>query len=63
MFGSILSIYFIDKTGRKKLALISLFGVVLSVNSIKFREKHKLTARVSIISEWHNNSKELQDNI
>ncbi|KAK7319118.1 hypothetical protein RJT34_03832 [Clitoria ternatea] len=30
-FGSILSIYFIDKTGRKKLALFSLCGVVLSL--------------------------------
>jgi len=30
-FGSLISIYFIDKTGRKKLALISLFGVVLSL--------------------------------
>lgn len=30
-FGSILSIYFIDKTGRKKLALISLCGVVVSL--------------------------------
>ncbi|XP_061373787.1 probable inositol transporter 2 isoform X3 [Gastrolobium bilobum] len=30
-FGSILSIYFIDKTGRKKLLLFSLFGVVVSV--------------------------------
>ncbi|KAI5385274.1 Fibroblast growth factor 3 [Lathyrus oleraceus] len=30
-FGSILSIYFIDKTGRKKLLLFSLFGVVLSL--------------------------------
>jgi len=30
-FGSILSIYFIDKTGRKKLALLSLCGCVLSL--------------------------------
>lgn len=30
-FGSILSIYFIDKTGRKKLAFISLTGVVLTL--------------------------------
>ncbi|MED6107912.1 Fibroblast growth factor 3 [Stylosanthes scabra] len=29
--GSILSIYFVDKTGRKKLALISLCGVVFSL--------------------------------
>ncbi|CAI0544979.1 unnamed protein product [Linum tenue] len=30
-FGSILSIYFIDRTGRKKLLLISLFGVAVSL--------------------------------
>lgn len=30
-FGSILSIFFIDRTGRKKLALISLCGVVFSL--------------------------------
>lgn len=29
--GSIVSIYFIDRTGRKKLLIISLFGVVLSL--------------------------------
>ncbi|AES99187.1 inositol transporter, putative [Medicago truncatula] len=34
-FGSLISIYFIDKTGRKKLALISLFGVVLSLVEIE----------------------------
>jgi len=39
-FGSILSIYFIDKTGRKKLVLISLTGVVLSLAllTVTFRE-------------------------
>ncbi|CAJ2663967.1 unnamed protein product [Trifolium pratense] len=38
--GSILSIYFIDKTGRKKLALISLTGVVLSLAllTVTFRQ-------------------------
>lgn len=30
-FGSILSIYLVDKTGRKKLALISLVGVLASL--------------------------------
>ncbi|KAG6695875.1 hypothetical protein I3842_09G118900 [Carya illinoinensis] len=30
-FGSIVSIYFIDRTGRKKLLIISLFGVILSL--------------------------------
>ena len=29
--GSIVSIYFIDRTGRKKLLIISLFGVVISL--------------------------------
>ncbi|XP_058756313.1 probable inositol transporter 2 [Vicia villosa] len=39
-FGSILSIYFIDKTGRKKLALISLIGVVctLVLLTVTFRQ-------------------------
>ncbi|KAH1050449.1 hypothetical protein AAZX31_08G095800 [Glycine max] len=30
-FGSILSMYLVDKTGRKKLALISLVGVLASL--------------------------------
>lgn len=30
-FGSIISIYFIDRTGRKKLLVISLCGVVVSL--------------------------------
>ncbi|XP_010478403.1 PREDICTED: probable inositol transporter 2 [Camelina sativa] len=30
-FGSIISIYFIDRTGRKKLLIISLFGVIISL--------------------------------
>ncbi|XP_010499547.1 PREDICTED: probable inositol transporter 2 isoform X2 [Camelina sativa] len=30
-FGSIISIYFIDRTGRKKLLIISLFGVIVSL--------------------------------
>lgn len=29
--GSIVSIYFIDRTGRKKLLVISLFGVIISL--------------------------------
>lgn len=29
--GSIVSIFFIDRTGRKKLLIISLFGVVISL--------------------------------
>lgn len=30
-FGSIISIYFIDRLGRKKLLIISLFGVIISL--------------------------------
>ena len=30
-FGSIISIYLIDRTGRKKLLIISLFGVIVSL--------------------------------
>lgn len=39
-FGSIVSIYFIDRTGRKKLLIISLFGVVISLGLLSgiFRE-------------------------
>lgn len=38
--GSIVSIYFIDRTGRKKLLIISLFGVVISLGLLSgiFRE-------------------------
>ncbi|XP_027332964.1 probable inositol transporter 2 [Abrus precatorius] len=50
-FGSILSIYFIDKTGRKKLALISLFGVVFSLAllTVTFRESEVHSPMVSAI--------------
>ena len=57
-FGSILSIYFIDKTGRKKLALISLFGVVFSLAmlTVSFRESEIHAPMVSAIgtSEFNN---------
>ncbi|XP_061373788.1 probable inositol transporter 2 [Gastrolobium bilobum] len=48
-FGSILSIYFIDKTGRKKLALISLCGVVLSLALLTatFRETETHSPMIS----------------
>lgn len=50
-FGSILSIYFIDKTGRKKLALISLIGVVFSLTllTVTFREAEIHSPMVSVI--------------
>ncbi|KAJ1430616.1 Sugar/inositol transporter [Sesbania bispinosa] len=50
-FGSILSIYFIDKTGRKKLALISLCGVVLSLAllTVTFRQTETHSPMISPI--------------
>ena len=59
-FGSILSIYFIDKTGRKKLALISLCGVVFSLALLTaaFRESEIHSPMVSAIqsSQFNNNN-------
>ncbi|KAK7304079.1 hypothetical protein RJT34_15102 [Clitoria ternatea] len=57
-FGSILSIYFIDKTGRKKLALISLCGVVfsLAVLTVAFRESEVHSPMVSSIQTSHFNT-------
>jgi len=57
-FGSILSIYFIDKTGRKKLALISLFGVVfsLAILTVAFRESEIHSPMVSSIETSKLNS-------
>ncbi|KAL2998165.1 hypothetical protein AAZX31_09G082600 [Glycine max] len=59
-FGSILSIYFIDKTGRKKLALISLCGVVFSLVLLTaaFRESEIHSPMVSAIqsSQFNNNN-------
>ncbi|XP_057428585.1 probable inositol transporter 2 isoform X2 [Lotus japonicus] len=57
-FGSILSIYFIDKTGRKKLALISLCGVVLSLAllTVAFRESELHAPTVSAIETSHYNN-------
>ncbi|KAL2327468.1 hypothetical protein Fmac_020895 [Flemingia macrophylla] len=50
-FGSILSIYFIDKAGRRKLALISLCGVVFSLAllTVAFRESEIHSPMVSAI--------------
>jgi SP family myo-inositol transporter-like MFS transporter 13 len=59
-FGSILSIYFIDKTGRKKLALISLSGVVLSLAllTVTFRETEIHSPMVSPLesTQFNNNT-------
>lgn len=56
-FGSILSIYFIDKTGRKKLALISLTGVVVSLALLTaiFHETATHSPAVSLIETNHFN--------
>ncbi|ERM99213.1 probable inositol transporter 2 isoform X1 [Amborella trichopoda] len=48
-FGSIVSIYFIDRTGRKKLLVISLAGVILSLGllSAVFHETTTHSPKVS----------------
>lgn len=57
-FGSILSIYFIDKAGRKKLAIISLCGCVaaLTLLTVTFRESEIHAPSVSVIESSHYNS-------
>ncbi|CAJ1935669.1 unnamed protein product [Sphenostylis stenocarpa] len=58
-FGSILSIYFIDKTGRKKLALLSLCGCVLSLALLTatFRQTETHSPMVSAIeTSYFNNT-------
>ncbi|KAF1876324.1 hypothetical protein Lal_00029672 [Lupinus albus] len=57
-FGSILSIYFIDKTGRKKLALISLCGVVLSLIllTVTFRQTETHSPFISKVESYHFNN-------
>ncbi|XP_061367454.1 probable inositol transporter 2 isoform X1 [Gastrolobium bilobum] len=57
-FGSILSIYFIDKTGRKKLLLFSLSGVVVSlvVLTVVFNQTTSHSPMVSTIETSHFNN-------
>lgn len=57
-FGSILSIYFIDKTGRRKLLLFSLCGVVVSlvVLTVVFHETTTHSPMVSTIETSHFNN-------
>ncbi|KAJ8538474.1 hypothetical protein K7X08_027695 [Anisodus acutangulus] len=54
-FGSIVSIYFIDRTGRKKLLVISLCGVVISLGflSAVFHEATSTSAAVSMVETSH----------
>lgn len=56
-FGSIISIYFIDKTGRKKLALISLSGVVVSLAllTVIFHDSETHSPAISPIETSHFN--------
>ncbi|PNY16532.1 putative inositol transporter 2-like protein [Trifolium pratense] len=57
-FGSILSIYFIDKTGRKKLLLFSLSGVVMSlvVLTVVFHESSTHSPMISAVETSHFNN-------
>ncbi|XP_054803804.1 probable inositol transporter 2 [Prosopis cineraria] len=56
-FGSIVSIYFIDRSGRKKLALISLSGVAVSLAllTVIFHETEIHSPAVSAIETRHFN--------
>ncbi|XVF25443.1 hypothetical protein REPUB_Repub13aG0212700 [Reevesia pubescens] len=53
--GSIVSIYFIDRTGRKKLLLISLFGVAISLGLLSgvFHETTTHSPMVSRVETSH----------
>lgn len=53
--GSIVSIYFIDRTGRKKLLVISLSGVILSLGvlSAVFHETTSHSPMVSAVETSH----------
>ncbi|KAG4146316.1 hypothetical protein ERO13_D05G149600v2 [Gossypium hirsutum] len=54
-FGSIVSIYFIDRTGRKKLLIISLTGVVVSLGVLSgvFHETTTHSPMVSRVETSH----------
>ncbi|KAF7842881.1 putative inositol transporter 2 [Senna tora] len=56
-FGSIISIYCIDKTGRRKLALMSLFGIVISLGLLTaiFRVTESQSPKISPIETAHFN--------
>ncbi|KAK2990818.1 hypothetical protein RJ640_004181, partial [Escallonia rubra] len=53
--GSVVSIYFIDRTGRKKLLIISLCGVVISLGVLTavFKETTSHSSAVSAIETSH----------
>ena len=53
--GSIVSIYFIDRTGRKKLLIISLVGVIISLGllSAVFHETTSHSPMVSLVETSH----------
>ena len=54
-FGSIVSVYFIDRTGRKKLIIISLCGVIMSLGflSVVFHEATSHAPAVSQVETSH----------
>ncbi|WVZ61883.1 hypothetical protein U9M48_011691, partial [Paspalum notatum var. saurae] len=56
--GSVVSIYFIDRTGRKKLLIISLVGVILSLGVLTavFHETASHSPAVSAADTGHFNS-------
>lgn len=48
-FGSIVSIYFVDRTGRKKLLIFSLTGVILSLGFLS-GVFHEATSHSPVVS-------------
>ncbi|CAN6485800.1 unnamed protein product [Victoria cruziana] len=54
-FGSIVSIYFVDRTGRKKLLIISLLGVILSLGVLTavFHETTTHSPNASNVATTH----------